>query len=136
MALNVLDKDGNTATLNTTEAAGVHTPHNHIDSLPSTLVADVARLREGPTAIVYGVKAVALAGTAESLGVSTALYSDLHIKALSTNTGTVFVGDSSVTSATGYPLSSGDEIVLRISDLSAVYVDVDTDGEGVAYIGG
>lgn len=136
MAIQVLDKDGNAVTLNTSDVAGVHTPHNHIDSLPSTLVADVATLREGPTTIVHGVKTVTTAGTAEALGVSTTLYSDLRIRALTTNTGNAYVGGSTVTAATGFPLGSGEEVTVRISDLSSIYIDVDTDGEGVAYIGG
>jgi len=136
MAIQVLDKDGNTVTLETTEVGGVHTPHQHMESLPGTVEGDVAKLREGPAVLINGVKTVTTAGTAEALGAATTLYGDLHIKALSTNSGDVYIGDTAVTAANGFPLSSGDEVTIRISDLATVYVDVDTDGEGVAYIGG
>lgn len=47
--------------------------------------------------------------------------------------GTVYVGDASVTSSNGYRLDSGDKIVLPIGDHEALYAVTST-GTGILYI--
>ena len=86
--------------------------------------------------IIYGRKTVSVAGTAELLLTSTFTQS-VTIKALSGNTGDVYVGDSGVTSSNGYPLSPGETISMDADHQEVLfYIDVDTNGEGVAYIAG
>lgn len=58
----------------------------------------------------------------------------LRVKALPSNTGNAYVGAAGVTTGSGYPLAAGEEIDLSVSDVSSVYVDVDTGGEGVAWV--
>lgn len=70
-----------------------------------------------------GKKTVTAAGTAEALAGSTAIKS-VTIKALSTNTGNVYVGDSGVDSTNGFQLAKGDTVSLDIDDLADVYIDV------------
>lgn len=82
----------------------------------------------------FGTKNVTTSGTAEQLDTAT-VNSYVKIKALSGNTGDVYIGDSTVTTTNGYPLSAGEEIKLNVTDLSNISLDVDTDGEGVKYIG-
>jgi len=87
-----------------------------------------------PTTIYNGINTVATAGTQEALASSQAVKS-VTIKALSTNTGLIYVGDSSVSSTTGLQLSAGDSVSLDIANLATVYIDSAVNGEGVSYLG-
>jgi len=80
-----------------------------------------------------GQKTVTSAGTAEALGSSTAIDS-ITIKALATNTGNIYVGSSSVDDTNGFVLDAGDTVSLDIDNLADVYIDADTNGEGVSFI--
>jgi len=86
-----------------------------------------------PTAIISGQKNVSSAGTAEALGSATDIIS-VTIKAKSSNTGNIYVGGSDVSSSNGLILEPGDAVSLDINDLSTVYIDADTNGEGVSYL--
>ena len=83
-----------------------------------------------------GQKTVTTAGTAEALG-SQQVAGPILIKALTTNTDLVYVGNSAgvVTSSTGYPLAAGDQVFLEfISDLGSLFVNSAVNGEVVAWI--
>jgi len=80
-----------------------------------------------------GQKTIGTAGIAETLGSSTAINS-VTIKALAGNTNNVYVGDSGVDSSNGFVLAAGEAISLDIDDLADVYLDVDTNNEGVSFI--
>jgi hypothetical protein len=41
-----------------------------------------------------------------------------------------------VDDTSGFVLDAGEQVFIEIDDLAAVYLDVDSDGEGVSYIGG
>jgi len=56
------------------------------------------------------------------------------IKALSTNTGLIYVGDNTVTSANGHVLSAKEEALLPL-DASEIQIDSSVNGEGVSWIG-
>ncbi len=86
------------------------------------------------SAISNGKKTVTTAGGAEALAASTSMTHDVSIKALAANTGNVYVGSSSVDSTNGYVLDAGESVVITIDNLATVYLDVDTNGEGVTYI--
>ena len=88
-----------------------------------------------PTTVYNGQNTVASAGTAEALATSQALVSGVHVKALNANVGIVYVGDSSVDSATGYELSAGESVFLETDNLADVYIDAATSADGVCYIG-
>ena len=72
-----------------------------------------------------GQTAVTTAGTVAALG-SQQIAGPILVKALTTNTGLVYVGNdgaSDVTSANGYPLAAGDQFIFdHIANLSNVYV--------------
>jgi hypothetical protein len=87
-----------------------------------------------PTSIYNGQKTVSTAGTAEALSASQAILQGVTIKALSDNTGNIYVGDSSVDDTNGYVLASGEVLPLPIANLSTVYIDADNDGEGVSFV--
>ena len=84
-----------------------------------------------------GQNTVAAAGTAEALG-SQQVAAPLLVKALTTNTGLVYVGNDGagdVSSANGYPLAAGDQVIFdHVANLAAVMIDSAEDGEGVAWL--
>lgn len=86
-----------------------------------------------PTTLNSGQTNVATAGTQVVLGPATTIKS-VTVKAKHTNTGLIFVGASTVDSATGFILSAGDSVSVDIDDLSDVWIDSSVNGEGVSYI--
>ncbi len=110
--------------LRSTEVDGVQTIHTNTD------VATVAI----PTALLFGQTVVVTAGTSVPLGVGTA-ESAIVIAAPVTNTGDIYVGDDTVTSANGYVLEPGQSVVVSISDISLIHIDADVDGEGASFVG-
>jgi hypothetical protein len=87
---------------------------------------------------ISGKKTVTNAGTAEALGAQQVV-GPLAIKALSTNTGLVYVGNDGagdVASTNGFELAAGDVIVLDFNgNLANVMVDAAVNGEGVTGCG-
>lgn len=87
-------------------------------------------------------KLVTTAGTAVALSATKKLLSKVKVRALTTNTGAIFIGDSTVSASVGYPLAAGVEIDLDdllsnnsdVIDLSKIYIDSAVDAEGVAFI--
>lgn len=91
-----------------------------------------------PSAIKHGYKTVSAAATPEVIGSSQAITSGITIKAYASNSGLVFVGDSTVTNASGaykgFELSAKESVFIEVSNVNQVYVAVATDGEGVCWI--
>jgi len=90
-----------------------------------------------------GEKTVTAAGTREPL--STGKREDVAvlsvtIKALSSNTDKVYIGDHNVASTNGFPLDPRDGVTLETDDpkhlinLSKIYIDSAVNGEGVRFI--
>lgn len=102
-------------------------------ALAGTLTATVSSVTI-PTAIYHGQKTVTSAGTEEALAASQAILSGVRIKALAGNTNNVYVGANPVTSSTGFVLDAGEEVFIEVANLATVFIDVDTNGEGVSYI--
>lgn len=94
----------------------------------------VTTTESAPTTIYNGKKTVTTAGTRVVLAASQAVKS-VTIKALSTNTGFIYVGDTSVASTNGLQLEAGETISLDIANLNTVNLDSSVNGEGVTYIG-
>jgi hypothetical protein len=86
---------------------------------------------------ISGQKTVAAAGTAEALGTQS-IQGPLMIKALIGNTNNVYVGNdgaNDVTSSNGLELAGGDSIIFDfVGNLGSIWLDVDTNGEGVAWL--
>lgn len=87
-----------------------------------------------PTTIFDGKTTVTTAGTRVALASSQAVQS-VTIKALTTNTGIIYVGNSSVSSTNGFQLSAGDSVSMDIANLNTVNIDSSVNGEGVTYLG-
>ena len=87
-----------------------------------------------------GRKTVTAAGTREILLAGSIKVLSVTIKALRGNGGKVYVGDNLVSSTVGFELDAGDSIDLATDDpkkpidLTQIYLDVGTSGEGVTFI--
>lgn len=97
--------------------------------------SDILTQLTNPSGLNHNQKTVTTAGTAESLASSTPLIIGVTVKALSSNTGNVYVGSSSVDSSDGYILGPGEQQFVPINNLATVFIDVDTNGEGVSFLG-
>lgn len=88
--------------------------------------------------MLAGNKRITTAGFREPLSVTPFAASKLFIQALAPNTTLVFVGDVSVLAATvspaGIGLDAGESLILENVDLSQVYIDARTAGEGVSWL--
>ena len=87
-----------------------------------------------PTTLYHDVVTVVTATTRVVLGASQVLISGVTVKAAVANTGTVYVGGSTVAAANGFRLASGDSIFLEIANLATVYVDASINAQVVTYI--
>ena len=89
--------------------------------------------------LTTGSKTVTAAGTRERL---VAVASSVSVRGVSitakpTNTGKVYLGDSTVASTNTPPIAAGDDVALGGGDplnLADIYIDVQVSGEGVDWI--
>jgi len=85
--------------------------------------------------IITGQTAVTTAGTAELLVAMGERACMITIKAFSTNTGNIYIGPSTVDSATGFILAAGEEVTIVVeAGHTDIYIDSDVSYEGVSYI--
>lgn len=87
-------------------------------------------------ATISGKKTVTTAGTAVALG-SGAVNGALMVKALLGNTGNIYIGNvnGDVASTNGLELDAGEVVIFEyVGDLSTIYIDSDTNGEGVTWL--
>lgn len=83
-----------------------------------------------------GQISVTTAGSAIALG-SQQVNAALMVKALTGNTGLVYIGNASgdVSSSNGMPLAAGDVAVFDlVGNLASIMVDSAVNGEGVAWL--
>ena len=80
--------------------------------------------------IKTGQYTVTTAGTAVRVDVSA---ESLLIRAMSTNSGYIYVGDPNVTSSNGFQLGPGQAITVSTYLSRNVYVDSDTNGDKICY---
>ena len=85
-----------------------------------------------------GRKAVTTAGTRVQLSATSVKCRRVEVKALTTNSGVVVVGSSTVVAAAGSErgvvLFPGDGVTLLIDNLNKVYIDSTSNGDAVSYI--
>ena len=89
---------------------------------------------EGPV-FLAGEKTVSAAGTAEAIASAKRVRS-IVIIAKSGNVGQVYLGGSDVATTTNDGLDAGETLSIEAvgwMDLADIYVDVDTNGEGVDF---
>jgi len=84
-----------------------------------------------------GQKTVTAAGTAEQIASSQLANCPVMVKALTTNTGLVYIGQvaGDVASDSGMPLAAGEVLILdNIGNLNELWIDSAVDGEGAAWL--
>jgi hypothetical protein len=86
-----------------------------------------------PTTPTSGRTLVTTAGTRVQLATGT--ITSVTIKALSSNTGTIYIGTSTVTATNGFQLGAGESVSMDIGTLGVLYIDSSVNGEGVTYLG-
>lgn len=86
-----------------------------------------------PTTIFNGKTSTVTAGTRVALASSQAVQS-VTIKALATNTGTIYCGSSTVAAANGLQLAPGDSVSMDIANLATAYIDSSVNAEGVTWL--
>lgn len=126
--VNVNIASGNPTTIAVTQGTAA--------SLNATVVGTgtfaVQNAPVAPTTVNNGKTTVTTAGTRVVLASSTVVQS-VTIKALAANTGTIYVGNSSVSSSNGFQLAAGDTVSLDIANLNTVNIDSSVNAEGVTY---
>jgi len=109
------------------------------DGTDTALVTTAGELNVNDSAatLTGGSKTVATSGTGEALGASL-VTKWVYVRAKSTNTNNLYVGDSSVDAATNKQLilAAGDAVILSVTNRATVYLDVDTNGEGADFLCG
>ena len=88
--------------------------------------------------VYSGQITVTTAGTAVQ-GTSTVKYTGFFIRALSGNTGLVYVGNDGaddITSGNGYELAAGDQIYIEAPNLSDLWFDAATNGDKFSWLAG
>lgn len=94
--------------------------------------------RRNFTTIETGQDTVETAGTAVQLNGGTSLPvpqgSTLTIRANSGLTGNMYIGDSTVSSSTGYTLGGAESVTVSVDDVSAIWIDSDNGGQAVTWV--
>jgi hypothetical protein len=86
-----------------------------------------------PTAARNGSVTVVTAGTRVQL--PTVPVKSVTIKADVANTGIIYIGTSTVTSANGFELSAGESVSADIANIDVFYVDASANSQMVTYLG-
>ena len=104
-----------------------------------TILALVCLMTLTAATIGNGSKNVTTAGEAVPLVSDSKSVSEVTVQALESNTGSIFVGDSSVADGLGMEIPSLSSYTYRdlgrgtYYDLADIYVDAAVDGEGVTF---
>lgn len=101
-------------------------------SLPVSVEGTVTTSDPALTSFGTAQATVTTAGTRVQLATNTC--KSMTIKAKSTNTGLIYVGNVAVTSANGFILSPGDSLSMDISNTNLVYIDSSVSAEGVSFL--
>jgi len=127
--------------LNTMPARYMATPPSITDTFSTPLLTDstgnLKTVSPGdiPTTLTGGNTTVTTSGTAVALGTTLASKS-IYIRAKSTNTGNIYVGDSTVDAVTNQQiiLAANDSLSINIADRATVWIDAGVNLEGVDYL--
>jgi hypothetical protein len=128
---DVFVRQATAANLNATVVQG--TAANLNATVVGTGTFAVQNTPSSPTTISNGKTTVATAGTRVTLASSTTVRS-IVVKALNSNTGTIYVGNSTVASSNGLQLAAGESVAFDLTNLNTVNLDSSVNGEGVTYM--
>lgn len=85
-----------------------------------------------PTQVNTGRKVVTTSGIKVQLSGSSCV--SVTIKALSANTGFIYVGGTNLTTSNGLELAAGESVSLSIDHTEKLYIDASVNGDGVSYL--
>lgn len=85
-----------------------------------------------PTAVATNRKTVTTPGTQVQL--QTQACKAVSVRALSGNTGSIWLGGATVSAADGRELTAGDAIDIAIDNVNRLWIDADIAAEGVSWI--
>jgi len=94
--------------------------------------ANPVKVDPQPLTVVYAGTKTVPTGTAETIASSQVTHS-VTIKALSTNTASVFIGGSGVTTS-GFELLAGESVSLDVSDINLIYCISGSASQVIRYI--
>lgn len=80
-----------------------------------------------------GAQTVTTAGTRVQLASNTPT-TTITVRAKASNTGLTYIGSSTISSANGFQLSPSEVVSLDLDNLSKLWIDAATNGNGVTYI--
>lgn len=89
---------------------------------------------DSPSTLLHNLVTVTTAGTEVQVSATSVPIKGITIKSLAANTGTMYVGSSTVSSTNGYPLAAGQAISFDISNLNTIWIDASVSGEKVSYL--
>ena len=94
-----------------------------------------AQNRSPSDSVGMGTKAVTTAGTAVVLSATSEVAKDLIVTAYSTNSGLIYVGNSTVDkdAKLGGEITAGKSYVIPYCNVGEVYIDSTVNGEGVTF---
>lgn len=110
----------------------------HVDDNSGSLTVDnggtfaVQNTPVSPGTIFNGKTSTVTAGTRVVLAASQTVVS-VTIKALITNTGLIYVGNSTVAASNGFQLSAGETVSFDLTNLNTINIDSSVSAEGVTY---
>lgn len=113
-------------------------PENTLETQISPATEDkqgdiISAVNNTRTTVADGNKDVTTAGSAEPLVASSTPFKNLDVQAKFANTGNIYIGGSTVSSSRGIALVPGSSRNYKNGDLNDIYIDVDTNGEGVTF---
>ena len=117
-SINVKDAGGNTVVVPITPI-GQNTGTHSISVVLASDQGSVAVNSPNPSTVIANSYTVSTSVVALP---SVSLTNGVVLMATSSNTGTVYVGGSTITSSTGFPLAAGQSVYYAVSNLSAIYV--------------
>ena len=84
--------------------------------------------------IVYsGLKTVTTAGTQVVLAAAQTV-TQVTVQCLSTNTGSIWVGDADVSDTTGLELNQGESVTFPVGNLADVWIDSSNNGDKATFL--
>lgn len=101
-------------------------------AVPVSLAATVTTTEAPPTTVAHGVVSVTTAGTRVQFGTNAC--KSIVVKAAVANSGTIYVGGSTVAAANGFPLAAGDTVALDISNTNVIWIDASANAQSVAWM--
>lgn len=104
------------------------------DPTTHRILVDASASIAGHSTIGDGSKDVTTAGTRVALSATSVACKKVHIQAKNTNTGSIYVGGSTIAAGRGIELLTFASITLEVSDLSLIYIDSSVNGEGVTFL--